>query len=222
MNRNKLLVVLLVVLGLSSVQAQNKLDYTEFNLSVGTLNYSGDIATENNVSNFITDMGPNVRVSAKRHFNDWFGMGAEMGYGYFTADDNTHGNPNRGLSVTTSVFQASVFAEVHFIRFGKYHIEDKFSPYLKFGGGFNAWNPDLSTSRVYPEKYDIQSDAYSSASFLGGLGAKFRASKKSVITLEWVKSFPGADNLDGFINPDAANDNDTYSSFYLGYSFLIL
>ena len=201
--------------------AQNKLDYSEFNISIGSLNYSGDIADESNVSNFFDQMGPNLKISAKRHFNDWFGMGVEMGYGYFTADDVSNSHSTRGFSVTTTLFQASAFAEVHFIRFGKYHIEDKFSPYIKFGGGFSAWDPRLKVSTVYPENLVIQNDAYSNVSFLAGLGGKFRLDENSVITLEWVKSFPGSDNLDGFIDQNQAKDNDTYYSFYLGYSQLI-
>lgn len=217
---NILGLLLLFLIGSGHLVAQNRLAYTELGLGVGTLNYSGDIATTKSISALLDEARPNVSVFAKRHFNDWFSMGILSSYGWFYASDINHTRQNRGLEVTTSVFQVNPFLEINLIKFGKFHFDRKFTVFIRAGGGFLAYNPDPSAAEIYPPEYDPQIYAYTSFNYFGAVGMKFRVGYQTILSLDVSLHNSGADNLDGILAKEATarGANDTYGGINLSIS----
>lgn len=198
--------------------------YYEFGAGIGTLNMSNGIANSNRVNAFFAEVSPSLTVFAKYHFNDWFGIGFDVNYANLTAADINHENDNRGLSVTTSMLNSNAFTEIHFIRFGKYHLEDKYTVYIKAGLGVAGWNPELAFDKLIPSDIEVETNAYSGFSNFYGFGAKYRLSYHGILTLEFRYTNAGGDTMDGFIDlaPDAKNENDKFWGFSLSYSHAIL
>lgn len=213
-------IALLILTLTGPVLAQNRLAYTEFGLGVGTLNYSGDIATTTSVSSLLTETRPNVSVFAKRHFNDWSSLGILASYGSFYANDVNHTHQNRGLEVSTTMFQVNPFFEINIIKFGKFHYDRKFTVFLRAGGGFLAYNPDPVAADIYPPEFDPQINAYFSFNFFGGMGMKFRLSYQTILSFDVSFHNSGVDNLDGIlaIDPDDRGANDTYGGINVSIS----
>ncbi len=203
--------------------AQSRLAYSEFGVSVGSLNYAGDIATTTNIGVLVSEVRPNVTMFAKRHTNDWFAFGLQASYGSIYAADVNHSNQTRGLEVSTTLAQVNPFLEASLIRFGKYHLERKFTIYLKVGGGFLAYNPQPSAEVTYPAALEPRTDAYQTYNFFYGGGVKFRVSYNCILSLEGLFHKTGADDLDGVahVDPQNAGANDVYGGVSLGLSYAI-
>lgn len=221
----KLLSLSLALLFTLSLKAQTKYTkYYEFGAGLGTLNMSNGIANSNRVSAFFAEVSPSITVFAKYHFNDWFGIGFDVNYANLTAADINHENSTRGLSVTTSMLNSNAFTEIHFIRFGKYHLEDKYTVYIKAGLGVAGWNPEIAFDDLIPSDIEVESNAYSGLSTFYGFGAKYRLAYHSILTFEFRYTNVAGDTMDGFINtaPNATNPNDNFWGFNLSYSYAIL
>lgn len=218
-----LLSLAFLILGLGALEAQTKrTKYYEFGVQMGTLNMNNDIATTNRVNAVFQEMTFQGGIFAKYHLNDWFGLGAEMNYGVLEANDANHDNFTRGFSVQTSLVNANLFTEIHFIRFGKYHMDDKFTVYLKGGLGVAGWNPEFAFETNIPENVQIESNSYSGMTYFGGFGAKYRLSYNSIIGLETRFNSVSGDTMDGFILMDGDNSNDGFWGVKLFYSYAIL
>ncbi len=207
-----------------SVQAQTKrTKYYEFGAGIGTLNMSNEIANSSNVNAVFAELSPSISIFAKYHFNDWFGIGFDVNYANLQAADKNHNNFNRGLSVTTSLLNSNAFTEIHFIRFGKYHLEDKWTVFIKGGLGVSGWNPELYVDRLIPEGLEIETNGYSGFSTFYGLGTKYRVAYQGIITFELRFTNSGGDTMDGFLetDPDIIASNDTYWGVLLSYSYPI-
>ena len=214
------LICVFFLMASSALFGQNRLAYTEFGFGVGTLNSSGDIATTTSVSALLEETRPNFSVFAKRHFNDWFSMGILTSYGWIYANDQNHTHQNRGLEVTTSIFQLNPFLEINLIKFGKFHYDRKFSIFLRAGGGYLAYNPDPKAAEIYPPEFEPQIYAYTSFNYFGGLGMKFRLGYQTILTFDVSFHNSGADNLDGIRakDPDQRGANDTYGGINMSIS----
>ncbi len=194
-----------------ALAAQSRTSSNEFGLGVGTLNYYGDIATTRSTSALFAEMRPNFSFLAKRNFNDLFALGVDVSYGFLYASDENHSQPNRGMSVTTSIMQLNPFAELNLIRFGKFHYDRKFTLYIKAGGGVIAYNPEISVQEVFPSNVDPEPNAYTGFNFFGGAGMRFRLGFKSVLSLEAARHMTTVDDLDGFLyNDGTGGKNDSY------------
>jgi hypothetical protein len=207
-----------------SVQAQTKrTKYYEFGAGIGTLNMSNEIANSSNVNAVFAELSPSISIFAKYHFNDWFGIGFDVNYANLQAADKNHNNFNRGLSVTTSLLNSNAFTEIHFIRFGKYHLEDKWTVFIKGGLGVSGWNPELYVDRLIPEGLEIETNGYSGFSTFYGLGTKYRVAYQGIITFELRFTNSGGDTMDGFLetDPDIIASDDTYWGVSLSYSYPI-
>lgn len=205
---------------LAMAHGQSRLAYYEFGLGAGTLNYSGDIATNNSTEAILKEMRPNFMVFGKRHVNDWFSFGLMASYGWIYASDANHDNQQRGLEVKTSLFQVNPFVEANLIRFGKFHYDRKFTIFVKVGGGFLAYNPQPSAATVYPQDYEVHPNAYRSINYFTGGGMKFRLAYHTVLTLEADFHNSGVDDLDGILSKNAFNQgaNDVYGGLYISIS----
>lgn len=207
-----------------SAQAQTKrTKYYEFGGGVGTLNMSNEIANSSHVNAVFSEMAPSISIFAKYHFNDWFGLGVDVNYANLKAADKNHNNFNRGLSVTTSLLNSNAFTEIHFIRFGKYHLEDKWTVFVKGGIGVSGWNPELHIDKLIPEGIDIETNGYSGFSTFYGFGAKYRASYQGIISLEFRYTNSGGDTMEGFLetDPSIVSSNDVYWGIIVSYSYPI-
>ena len=164
-----------------------------------------------------------ISIFAKYHVNDWFGIGFDVNYANLKAADKNHNNFNRGLSVRTSLLNSNAFTEIHFIRFGKYHLEDKWTVFIKGGVGVTGWNPELSFNKLIPEDIDVETNAYSGFSYFYGLGAKYRLAYQSILTFELRFSNSGGDTMDGFLETKdgVISSNDTYWGMLFSYSYAI-
>ncbi len=218
-----LILCILIGLGFSSEAQTKRTKYYEFGAGLGTMNMSNEIANSSNVNGVLSELAPQISIFAKYHFNDWFGIGFDVNYANLTASDKNHDNFNRGLSVRTSLLNSNAFTEIHLIRFGKYHLEDKWTVFLKGGAGISGWNPELSIDDLIPEGIEIETNGYSGFSTFYGLGAKYRLGYQSILTFEFRYTNSGGDTMDGFLETTEgiATDNDTFWGVLFSYSYAI-
>lgn len=200
-------------------QAQTKYTkYYEFGLGLASMNMRTEISSSASTEAFFKEMRPQLNLFGKRHFNDWFTLGAEMSFGWMYANDANHGRPNRGLSVNTFMFNSHAFTEIHLIRFGKWHRDRPFTLFLKGGVGYSGWNPEIQIEDLVPDNVDIQSQTYSGLSYYGGMGVKFRVSYTEILTIEGRIYDSGGNNMEGFILTDQVNENDRFGGLMISYS----
>ncbi len=205
----------------STLFSQSKTAYTEFGGGIGTLNCSGNIATTTSTEALIREVRPQIKVMAKRQLNDWFGLGIETSYGWLSADDANHSNHKRKLSTTVEVLQVNAFSEIQFIRFGKYHFENKFALYIKLGGGLLAYNPELVVPGVFPQGYKPALNAYTDFNYFLGMGVKFRTAYRGMLGTEITVHNAGNDQLEGIYSETMKSSNNVYGGIYIYYSYLI-
>lgn len=219
-----LITLALLFFGLSQMDAQSKrTKYYEFGAGLGTLNMGNEIANSSNVNGVLSEISPQISIFAKYHVNDWFGWGIDVNYANLKAADQNHNNFNRGLSVTTSMLNSNIFTEMHFIRFGKYHLEDKWTVFVKGGVGVSGWNPELTFNDLIPEDIEIETNAYSGLSYFYGLGTKYRVAYQGILTLEFRYTNSGGDTMDGFLETTEGivTSNDVFWGLLLSYSYPI-
>lgn len=203
-----------------SLFGQARTAYSELGIGVGTLNQKSEIANTTSASALMAETRPNFTVFGERHFNDWFALGIMASYGWTVADDENHSNQTRGLSVKTDMFQVNPFLEVNLIKFGKYHLDRKFTIYLRAGAGFLAFNPTPSAAKTYPNELEVETDAYRSINMFAGAGVKFRISYDYILTVGVQLHNSGADNLDGIMYKDTflQGKNDGYGGINVCFS----
>lgn len=206
--------------GFFSATAQSRTAYTEFGLGVGTLNYSGEIATTTSTSALLAEMRPAVTVFGARHLNGRFAFGALARYGWIYAEDANHSHQQRGISVSTSMLQVNPFVELNLIRFGKYHYQNKFTIFVRAGGGLLAYNPDPQAEEVFTSDFDPRPNAYTSFNYHVSGGVKFRLTYKSILALKVHYANSGADDLDGVLHRDPGFDssNDVFGGVEVTFS----
>lgn len=203
-----------------SLFGQARTAYSELGIGIGTLNQKSEIANTTSSSALFAEARPNFTVFGERHFNDWFALGLMASYGWTVANDENHQNQTRGLSVKTDMFQFNPFVEVNLIKFGKYHLDRKFTIYLRGGAGFLAFNPTPNAAKTYPDEFEVEPDAYRSINFFAGAGVKFRLSYDYILTVGVQLHNSGADNLDGILNKTAGlgGKNDSYGGVNICFS----
>lgn len=223
-NYHSALLLALLLFGIDLSAQSKRTRYYEFGAGVGTLNMRNEIANSNRVNAVFAEMDAQVSLFGKFHVNDWFGLGGEFSFGSLQANDINHNDFNRGLSVNTSLLSGNLFTEVHLIRFGKYHLEQKYTIFLKGGVGVAGWNPEIEIEKLLPDNIEIESDAYIGMNTFFGLGAKYRASYHGILTFELRYSSVGGDTMDGItdIRPNVISDNDRYWGVMFSYSYAIL
>lgn len=218
--RNIWFCLVVIIFAGGSLFAQPRLAYTEFGFGVGTLNQKSEIASSGSTGAIVEEMRPNFMLFAKRNFNDWFGLGVVTSYGWTEANDLNHDRQNRGLSVSTTMFQLNPFVEVNFLKFGKYHLDRKFTIYTRLGAGFLAYDPTPSAVNTYPDEFEIRPDAYKSLNTFVELGMRFRIGYSSILTVGVDFHNSGADDLDGILHKLSGQQgkNDGYGGLNVSFS----
>jgi hypothetical protein len=223
-NYRSVVIFAALLFGLSARAQSKRTKYYEFGGGIGTLNMSNEIANSSRVNAVFAEIDAQMTLFAKYHLNDWFGIGGEISYGSLRASDVNHDNFNRGFSVNTSLLSGNIFSEVHLIRFGKYHLDQKYTVFLKGGLGVAGWNPELTIDGKVPNDIDIETDAYIGMNTFFGLGMKYRVSYHGILAVELRYSTLGGDTMDGILEtaPNIVLDNDKYWGVMFSYSFAIL
>lgn len=223
-NYRSVVIFAALLFGLSASAQSKRTKYYEFGGGIGTLNMSNEIANSSRVNAVFAEIDAQITLFAKYHLNDWFGIGGEISYGSLRASDVNHDNFNRGFSVNTSLLSGNIFSEVHLIRFGKYHLDQKYTVFLKGGLGVAGWNPELTIDGKVPNDIDIETDAYIGMNTFFGLGMKYRVSYHGILAVELRYSTLGGDTMDGILEtaPNIVLDNDKYWGVMFSYSFAIL
>lgn len=206
--------------GFFVASAQSRTAYSEFGIGIGTLNYSGDIATTTNTSALLDEMRPAIEVFGARHLNGRFGFGLLTRYGWIHAEDANHSNQQRGISVSTSLLQVNPFVELNLIRFGKYHYQNKFTIFVRLGAGLLAYNPDPKANEVFSSEFDPHPNAYSSFNYSLAGGVKFRVSYNSILSLKLHYNNSTVDDLDGVLhkNPADGGASDVFGGVTVSFS----
>lgn len=220
----RLTVFSLLLMISSLTYGQSRLKYQEFGFGVGSLTSSNDIATTANVGSVLLELRPQARIYGIHHLNDWFGFGADLNYGWIYGEDDNHSNPIRGFEYYATISQANVFMEFDLIRYGKFHRETKFGLYVKTGGGFMSYNPNITFTNLQPENIEVYPDSYTTFNYFFSGGFKFRIGYKSSLRLEAYLHNTGIDNLEGFEYEQGflrSSSNDLFGGVMLSYSFLV-
>lgn len=201
--------------------AQDQLKHLEIGFHVGTLNYSGEIATSTAPNALLQEMRPRFGVHLKRYTRPWFNYNFEGSYGWISSSDANHLNISRGYVLTTHIVQTNVAMEFNFSKFGKYHRKNKFSIYFKLGGGMLFYNPKLENFESFPPQYELYPNAYVNYNIFAGPGIKIRTGYHSVLSIESTIHLTGTDHLEGFETPGASKSKDYYGGLTIGYSYAI-
>lgn len=215
---------LLSVLTLMSMISfgQRSLKYQEFQFSLGTMNYSGEITSTYNPGTLLREMGPYASVDYTHYFGPKWGMGTRIGYGRTSASDLNHDQPDRGLSFTSDIVEWNGHIIYHFRRYGKYHRANRTTLYLKMSGGA-TW-----VHTTHPDDIQFPSDAELYPGTNGGFnlglggGLKWRLSNTSSLSIEFMGHYLYSDVLEGFKLANETNSTDGYGGIRIGYSYFFL
>ena len=211
----------LLMLSFSGLQAQQKPKYSEYGLSAGNMIFTGQFTTDNSVGVWMKEQGGRFGLFTRRSLAPWFNIGVEANYGWFSLDDANHGRAQRGITVTTQVFNANVAAELILLKYGKYHWANTFAPYFKLGAGGNFFSPNIENFGELDVQTEVYPYSYQSMNVFYGIGVKFRTSYKSSLAIEIVSHNSGARQMSGVIANTINPRNDRYGGILIHYSVLI-
>ncbi|MDX5447672.1 MAG: DUF6089 family protein [Bacteroidota bacterium] len=221
MKRNLLSIVGIFVVPFM-MKAQTNLSLVELGGFIGTLNYSGDVATTLNPEAIVKEVRPMIGIHVKRFFNHHMGMGVEASYGTIFAEDVNHSNPKRGFVVQTPITQVNAFGEYNFKMFGKYLKNQKWTPFVRVGGGLLIAQPKINEDFTVSFKtYDVRPTTVQTFNLLLGAGFKFRIGYYHFLSIygTWHHAF--TDNIEGVMLQNNQSDDDVYAGLRIGYSFVL-
>lgn len=191
--------LLLMIVGISSVWGQSKFAHQELGLAVGGTNYLGDL---NNQSMFGT-----LHWAGSAHyrykFNDRWALMAEGTYGQLEGG-NPDVVPSRNLYFKSELWEAAIRVEFNFFPFGMSGRQACWCPFLFGGIGLFHFNPmaqytDVATGETgwvelqplgtegqgLPQYPDREPYSRLQPSLPFGLGVKYRPSKYLVFSVEY-------------------------------------
>ncbi len=212
---------LLFVIQATDLSAQQNPKYSEIGVSVGNLVYTGPFAADANMGNWLSETGGRFGLFTRRSLAPWINIGLEMNYGWYTLDDANHGRAQRGISMTTQVLNTNISTEVFFIRYGKFHWNNNFSPYVKLGMGGNFFSPEIENFGAVGDDVRLYPFSGQSINYFFGIGVKFRLAYKHSLAIEWVAHNAGTEKMGGVVAPSLNPSNDSYGGLFLHYSVLI-
>lgn len=212
---------LFMIVGLTSF-GQRALRYSELNFTIGSMNYNGEITTSTDPSTLIREMRVYAGIDYNYYFTSKFGMGVNVGYGRLTADDLNHNTPERGLSFTSDLVQINGQMIYNFRRFGRQFIGNRSTIYLKGAGGVAWVHTNYPEDIVFPSNVTIYPGTNSSLNLGLGAGVKWRVSRYSTFSVEFMGHFLYSDLMEGFEIKDQGTSADGYGGIRIGYAILLL
>ena len=220
-----LLTAVLLVFSVSLFAQKTK--YFSSGISIGTMNYGGDIAPSNDQGEFAPSTlvdETRARVGAHLYYqaSPRWGFGAEANYGTIYAYDPHHGIRKRGFEVKSSLLQINSVIEFALIKFDKKFKKVSFHPVVRVGGGVLFYDPQITDWSQFPTDYIVYPHAYITVNGFAGAGVRVRLKRHHMVSMILDLHRTPVDNLDGFTNPSNPNawNNDAYGSLVFSYSYL--
>lgn len=211
----------IALLSFLTLSAQ-KTRYWEWGAGLGLYHYQGDLNEDFSVGNFFREAGPRFMAYIYDNPVPWFSYGFEVGYGNSTVDDNDYGRIARNWKVYTESFDMNFSLTWNFLRYGKWHWENKISPFLKVGGGGLVVSSRGQNTIDLPESIELHPYTYGSYNIFYGYGIKSRITYTTSLFIQFTRHYSGTDKMDGFIdNSSAVQKNDQYITITIGLSKLI-
>lgn len=202
---------------------QGQLSYWDFSPYVGTLNSSGDVATQPDLSNVFKEMRPQFGVQAEYYFGSRLGVGVNLGYGWIYAADANHTNPSRGLEVHSNLASAEMHFTINLLRYGRFRRTQLWAPYIMFGGGASYVQAYNTGSETYPVGIEYVEGTTLNGFVDFAIGSKFKLSLNRAFAIELYGAMMPSDLLEGFTYPGQTDSAaDYYGGIRIRYSFLTI
>lgn len=199
-----------------------KTRYWEYGMGVGAYHYRGDLNENFSVGNFVREAGPRVVAHLRLNPVPWFNYGFEAGYGNSFVRDADYGRITRNWEVYTESFDLNFSIEWLFLRYGKWHWENKITPFVKAGGGGLIAGSRGQNKVDLPESIELHPYTYGSYNLFYGYGVKTRVGYHTTLFLQFTSHITGTDKMDGFIdNSLPVKKNDRYVTIIFGLSRMV-
>lgn len=205
-----------------STFGQRALRYHELNFAIGSMNYNGEISTSTDPSTLLREMRPYAAIDYNYYLSSKFGMGIRVGYGRVHSDDLNHTLPERGLSFNTDLVEINGQLIYHFRDFGRQFIGNRSTLYIKGSGGMTFLHTSYPTDIVFPANTDLYPGTNSGFNLGVGGGVKWRLTRYSTFSVEFMGHFLFSDLMEGFKVANSSSSSDGYGGIRLGYSILFL
>lgn len=220
--RSYTVVLSMLLLCLSfSATAQRQLRYTEIGGFLGTLNYTGEIATTNAPASIMKEMRPQLGIYLRRNYSALYSIGLEASAGWIHAEDKNHTNINRGWTLNTPMVMVNAVGELNFRKFGKFYKKNSWTLFLRGGAGVSAYYPDVEGITYNPETMEMSTGSFVAMNYFVGGGVKFRVGHASILSIFADAHGLMADNLEGFTYKNRSFANDYYGGIRIAYSHCI-
>ena len=219
--KSRLFFLILIFTGALTLSAQ-KTRYWEWGAAAGLYHYQGDLNEDFSVGNFLREAGPRCMAFIYDNPVPWFSYGIEVGYGNSTIRDRDYGRVARNWVVYTESFDLNFNISWNFLKYGKWHWENRIAPFLKVGaGGLIASSRGQNTIDL-PESIEIHPYTYGSYNLFYGYGIRSRLTYTTSLFLQFTRHYAGTDKMDGFIDTGRpVQKNDQYITITVGLSKLI-
>ncbi|GCD76885.1 hypothetical protein JCM31826_03670 [Thermaurantimonas aggregans] len=199
-----------------------KTKYWEWGAGAGLYHYQGDLNENFSVGNFFNEAGPRLTGFVRNNPVPWFSYGIETSYGNCIVKDTDYGRTERNWNVYSESFDINLSLEWNFLRYGKWHWENKLAPYFKVGAGALVVSSRGQNTVNLPESIELHPYTYGSYNIFYGYGVKTRVGYRTSLFLQFTRHYTGTDKMDGFIdNSIQTPKNDQYISIILGISKLV-
>lgn len=192
--------------------------YYEVGVSVGSLNYSGDVATQNNLENLFREMSAQYGMFLQYQISPKFSSRVQAMYGRVYANDANHSNPDRGVTVKTRTYNLTLSGEYSFRILGRYNQSPRGTPFLRAGIGISSLYPNGDLPALNPSVYETFRTSYTDFHMMTGGGYKFKISNFSRLSLVAQLYFLPSDRLEGFRVRTRQTSMDLFGGFLLEYS----
>ncbi len=220
--RNTVFTLVIICMASITTFGQRHLRYQDLQFSIGTMNYNGEISTAVDPGTLLIEMRPYAAIDYNYFFGPKFGMGMRLGYGMVTADDANHATPDRGLSFESDVVELNAQMIYHFKKWGKSFHANTTTLYLKASGGATWVHTRYPDDIQFPDGVDIYPGTNGGFNLGLGGGAKFRLSKRSALSVEFMGHFLYSDLIEGFKYRKGFDASDGYGGLRIGYHILLL
>ncbi|MCX8148828.1 DUF6089 family protein [Thermaurantimonas aggregans] len=199
-----------------------KTKYWEWGAGAGLYHYQGDLNENFSVGIFFNEAGPRLTGFVRNNPVPWFSYGIETSYGNCIVKDTDYGRTERNWNVYSESFDINLSLEWNFLRYGKWHWENKLAPYFKVGAGALVVSSRGQNTVNLPESIELHPYTYGSYNIFYGYGVKTRVGYRTSLFLQFTRHYTGTDKMDGFIdNSIQTPKNDQYISIILGISKLV-
>ena len=211
----KTILMFVMLIAPATLFAQSDPEYRmEIGGGLGVMNYIGDFN-----GSIIRDFQPSATIVARRIFNPYMGLKANLSYGKMKGDaadeDNYHPYlPEEGYSFDNTLVDLSITYEYNFWPYGTgkdYRGAKRLTPFI-FGG--------IGATYCTGEEKDVFT-----ANIPVGLGVKYKIGERTNLGVEWAMHFSLSDKLDGWKDPLTVKstgpfkNTDCYSTLFVTFTY---